>query len=126
MPPGGSEVALPAELIERAHDYMSESLSERTREAYSRWWKRFTAWCDRHRRQALPASPETIAAWLTDLADGTDSGRPLARASINQALASVTLAHRAAGHVFDRKHRAISMTWSGISRIKALSEVERQ
>jgi integrase len=105
---------------------MAEALSERTREAYGRWWRVFTAWCDRHGRQALPASPETIAAWLTALADGTDTGRPLARASINQALAAVTLAHRSAGHAFDRKHRVISMTWSGISRVKALVEVERQ
>ena len=62
----------------------------------------------------------------TALADGTDGGRPLARASINQALAAVTLAHRNAGHAFDRKHRVISMTWSGISRVKAMTEVERQ
>jgi hypothetical protein len=38
----------------------------------------------------------------------------------------VTLAHRLAGHAFDRKHRVISMTWSGISRVKAMTEVERQ
>jgi site-specific recombinase XerD len=126
MPPDGTEVALPAELIERAKNYMAESLSKRTREAYSRWWARFTGWCGRHGRQALPASLETIAAWLTALADGADSGRPLARASINQALAAVTLAHRNAGHAFDRKHRAISMTWGGISRVKAMTEVERQ
>ena len=126
LPADGGEIALSAELIERTKDYIAEALSARTREAYSRWWKRFTAWCVKHGRQALPASPETIAAWLTDLADGTDSGRPLARASINQALAAVTLAHRNAGHAFDRKHRAISMTWSGISRVKALTEVERQ
>ncbi len=91
-----------------------------------RWWSRFTGWCERHGRLALPASPETIGAWLTDLADGTDSGRPLARASINQALAAVTLAHRNAGFAFDRKHRVISMTWSGISRVKAMVEIERQ
>jgi integrase len=64
--------------------------------------------------------------WLTALADGTDSGRPLARASINQALAAVTLAHRNAGHAFDRKHRVISTTCSGISRVKALVEAQRQ
>jgi integrase len=63
---------------------------------------------------------------LTALADGTDTGRPLARASVNQALAAITLAHRTAGHAFDRKHRVVSMTWSGISRVKALAEVERQ
>jgi integrase len=105
---------------------MSESLSPRTREAYGRCWRGFGGWCERHGRQSLPASPETIAAWLTALADGTNTGRPLARASINQALAAVTLAHRNAGHAFDRKHRLIAMTWSGISRVKALSEVERQ
>jgi site-specific recombinase XerD len=126
LPPGGTEIALPEALVERAKDYMSEALAQRTREAYARWWRVYTGWCEHHGRRALPASPETIAAWLTALADGTDSGRPLARASINQALAAVTLAHRNAGHAFDRKHRLISMTWSGISRVKAMTEVERQ
>jgi integrase len=125
-PDGGTEIALPEVLVERAKDYMAESLSPRTREAYGRWWRQFTGWCDHHGRQALPAAPETIAAWLTALADGTDTGRPLARASINQALAAVTLAHRNAGWAFDRKHRVISMTWSGISRVKAMVEIERQ
>ena len=126
LPADGGEVALPAELIERAKDYMAEALAESTREAYGRWQRAFTGWCERHGRQVLPASPETIAAWLTSLADGEDGRRPLARASINQALAAVTLAHRLAGHAFDRKHRTISMVWSGISRVKAMTEVERQ
>jgi integrase len=126
LPPDGTEIALSDELIERTKDYMAEALSQRTRDAYSRWQRTFASWCERHGRQALPASPETIAAWLTSLADGQDGRRPLARASINQALAAVTLAHRLAGHAFDRKHRVISMTWSGISRVKAMTEVERQ
>jgi integrase len=126
LPADGGEIALPEALVERAKDYMAEALSERTREAYGRWWRRFIQWCERHGRQALPALPETVAAWLTALADGADTGRPLARASINQALAAVTLAHRNAGHAFDRKHRVIAMTWSGISRVKAMTEVERQ
>jgi integrase len=126
LPDEGAEIALPEALVERAKDYMAEALSPRTRAAYSHWWRRFTGWCEKHGRQPLPASPETVAAWLTALADGTDTGRPLARASINQGLAAVTLAHRQGGHAFDRKHRVISMTWSGISRVKAMVEVERQ
>jgi hypothetical protein len=73
--------------------------------------------CRRRRRPSPRGSP---------CADVTDTGRPLARASINQALAAVTLAHRNAGHIFDRKHRVIAMTWSGISRVKAMTEVKRQ
>jgi integrase len=122
------ELALPDELIGRAKDYAKEALAEATRTSYALWWRIFSGWCDRHGRQALPASPETVAAWLTALADGTDAGtrKPLTKGSINVALAAVTFAHRTAGHAFDRKHRVISMTWSGISRVKALVEVERQ
>jgi integrase len=126
LAPAGGEVALPDELIERAKEYAAEAFSERTREAYSRWWRVFLDWCDRHGRQALPASPATVAAWLASAADGIDTGRPLARSSLNQGLAAITWHHRAASYAFDRKHRAISLTWQGISRTKALTEVERR
>jgi site-specific recombinase XerD len=126
LPPEGGEVALPDELIERAKDYMSEAFAERTRQAYRYWWRVFTDWCDRHGRQALPASPETIAAYLAAAADGAVTGRRLARSSLNQGLAAITWFHRASGHAFDRKHRAILLTWQGISRVKAMTEVERQ
>ena len=36
------------------------------------------------------------------------------------------LAHRSAGHGLDRKHPLIAETWSGISRSRAKTEVERQ
>lgn len=124
--PSGTEIALPPDLVHRTKDYMANARSERTREAYSRWWRVFTGWCDRLGRQALPAEPETAAAWLVALADGADGARPLSRASINQALAAITLAHRTAGFPFDRKHRVIAETWAGISRVKAMVEVERQ
>ena len=128
VPFDGAEIALPADLIDRAKDYAREALSEATRRSYALWWRVFSGWCERRGRQALPASPETVAAWLTALADGADAGtrKPLKRGSINVALSAVTMAHRTAGHAFDRKHRVISMTWSGISRVKALTEVERQ
>jgi integrase len=126
LPHDGGDVALPDELLSRAKDYAKEALAARTRKAYAYWWRTFSGWCRSHRRQALPASPETVAAWLTAPADGAGTGRPLARSSINQALAAVTKAHRAGGHVFDRKHPAIAMTWAGISRTKALVGVERR
>jgi integrase len=126
LAPAGDEVALPAELIERAKDYMAEALAERSREAYARHWARFQSWCRLHGRQDLPASPDTIAAFLAARADGADGGRPWARSTLNQCLAAITWVHRSAGHALDRKHRVISTTWSGISRVKALVEIERQ
>jgi hypothetical protein len=71
----------PGSQMRRAFGFTGATIASRTRMATP-----ITAW--------VAASPETIAAWLTALADGVDGRRPLARASINQALAAVTLAHR--------------------------------
>jgi site-specific recombinase XerC len=43
----------------------------------------------------------------------------LSRATINQYLSAVVLAHHTAGHALDRKHPIIAATWQGISRTKA-------
>lgn len=74
----------------------------------------------------MPASPATVSAFLTALADGLDGRKPLARATISQALSAIAFSQRSRGHVFDRKERLIAATWSGISRVKAMTEVERK
>jgi integrase len=126
LPAERTEIALPDALIERAKDYAAQALAERSRAAYQRWWCRFQAWADNHGRQALPASPATLAAWIVDLADGTSTGRPLAKSSINQAVAGVIWVHRNAGHSVDRKNRAISLVWAGVSRTKNMTQSVRR
>src|SRR5262245_51386411 len=102
----------PAQLA-RAKAYIAASHAERTKHAYSRAWAQFTAWCGANGHGALPATPETIAAWIVDLADGDHGRRPLARATINLYLSAVMQAHHSQGHVFDRKHPLIARTWRG-------------
>ena len=126
LPADGGELALPDDLIERTKAYAQEALAPRTRAAYARWVAIFEAWCERHGREAMPASSATVAAFLTALADGLDGGKPLARASISQALSAIAYSQRAAGYTFDRKERLISATWSGVSRVKAMTEVDRK
>jgi integrase len=125
LPSADTELALPERLIDAARHYLAEARSKRTREAYGRAWALFQSWCLANGRQALPASAETVAAWMTALADG-DDGKPRARATINQYLSAVLVAQRAAGHSFDRKHPLIAGVWRGISNSKAKIEVERQ
>jgi integrase len=74
----------------------------------------------------MSALPETVAVWMAALASGEGGRRPLARASIDQALSAVIVRHRDAGHAFDRKHRAIAQMWRGISNTKAKTEIKRQ
>jgi integrase len=119
-----SETPLPAHLIAGAKSYMAVARARRTREAYARAWALFTGWCNANGRQPLPALPQTIAAWMTALADG-DQGQPRARRTINQYLSAVIVAHRTAGYPFDRKHPLVAETWRGISNAKAKLEVDR-
>lgn len=61
-----------------------ESHAEKTRRGYAGAWSQFEAWCDYHNYEAMPAAPETVAAFLTDrAAEGLSVATlKLARASI--------------------------------------------
>lgn len=76
---------------ERVARYMERASSAGTLRAYRSDWKIFEAWCNQRQLAALPATPPTVAAFLTDLAD---LGR--ARATIGRRLAAIVFAHRAA------------------------------
>jgi hypothetical protein len=89
-----SERPLRPELIATARDYMDAARAENTRRAYRRSWAFFEAWCAREGRHALPANPETVAAWMGWAAKGLDGQRPWKRSTINQALSAVVLAQR--------------------------------
>ena len=119
-------VAYPEELIDVTKAYLLEARAKSTREAYARQWASFTAWCDAQGRSALPASPETIVAWLAAMASGIGFRKPRARATINQALSAVLQEHRRAQLPLDRKHPYISEAWRGISRVKAKTDSVRK
>lgn len=51
-----------------ADDYAGQAKAPRTVRAYATDWRDFVSWTDAHRRQALPAEPDTVAMYLADLA----------------------------------------------------------
>lgn len=98
---------------DRVADYVGRASADATLRAYRSDWKLFCAWCEEAGYRSLPASPATVAAFLTLLADrgfvprepGVDRrGRPilrrepspLGRATIGRRLAAIVFAHRAA------------------------------
>lgn len=119
------ETPLSASMAAATRSYRAQARANNTVAAYRDAWHRFTAWCEREGRDALPASVETVAAWMAALADGQD-GRARSRSTVNVYLSAVVSAHRAAGHSFDRKHPLIAETWAGISRAKAKTHEKRQ
>lgn len=75
-------------------DRIADGLAANTRAAYRRQLERFGAWCQREQRTALPCTAETLAEYVTHLAN---DAKP-SPSSIEQAIAAIRTAHRLAGH----------------------------
>lgn len=84
---------------DRVDRYVSRASAAATLRAYRSDWRMFVAWCAARKYQPLPATPKTVAAFLTELAEsGTDrtAGKGLSKASVGRRLAAIVFAHRAA------------------------------
>ncbi len=101
-----------AEALAAARSYAERSLSASTRRGYARDLAAFRAWCQARAVTALPAAPQTLAAYLADLAL-TD--RP---ATIGRKLAAIAVAHRDAGLESPTEHGMVKRTLAGIRREK--------
>lgn len=108
-----------------ARALMAEALAPRTRAAYAWAWEHFTQWCLVHHRRSLPASPETVAAWITARVSGYE-GRIWSKQSLALVLAAIAHVHAATGYRFDRGHPALMAVWKGATRRLALVRAERQ
>ena len=88
-----------------------------TQRAYAGDWKRFTAWCREHGRDALPANVLTVASFVTALAE---AGKKVA--TIQRHCASVSKAHQLAGMPTPTDDRQLRTLLEGIGREKGVRQ----
>jgi integrase len=74
---------------------IAEAVPENTALAYRSRWRSFDAWCAAAGRVALPATAQTVAAYLTHLA----TERGLKATSVDAHLTAIRAVHRGAGAV---------------------------
>jgi hypothetical protein len=96
---------------EAAAQYRRASRSENTRRAYRAAVARFTGWCAVHGRTALPASPETVAAFLAGEARSN-----LAVNTLRLRHATIRYLHLLAGYPPPTAAAVVSATFAGIKR----------
>lgn len=105
----------------RVNDYIRHSKADNTMRAYRSDWNHFVDWCQSHQMTAKPANPETVAAYIADLA--TDH-KP---STVERRLASISKAHGAAG--FDnpasRRHTIVKETLAGIRRVHGMARTRK-
>jgi len=75
-----------------AFDYISRSKSGNTKTAYRKDWSAFVAYCQKMNLTALPALPEMVGDYLTEMAN---KGRKVS--TIRRHVASISQAHQTAG-----------------------------
>jgi integrase len=104
--------------------YALGSKAVRTREAYKKQWSYFEEWCELRDLASLPAEAETLARYITALAD---EGLPLRckqrreppgwrPSSIRQALAAIRSVHESHGLHAANGHPLVCATLEGIER----------
>jgi site-specific recombinase XerD len=87
--------------------------------SYAADWRRFEAWCVATARQALPASPTTIAEYLSDLVQG---GKKVA--TIERARVAIGQAHVLQGEENPTKATLISELMKGVRRTLGVAQRE--
>jgi hypothetical protein len=106
------------ETAQAAGEYMKAAKAVATRKAYSSDWRHFLAWCEANHLAALPATPSTIALYLTSLARPGEGEKPRKAATITRRLTSINAAHKRAGldSPATMNHRLVADTLHGIRR----------
>jgi site-specific recombinase XerD len=100
-----------AEAEAAAAEYRRAARAENTRRAYRAAVAAFTDWCAAHRQTALPASPETVAAFLA-----AEAGRGLAVNTLRLRHAALRYLHLLAGYPPPTASPLVSATFAGIRR----------
>ena len=99
-----------ARATERAERYLSTAKAANTVRAYNADWNHFTAWCEDAGRAALPASSETVALYVSDLAATSKVS------TIRRRLTTISQAHERAGHISPTRHPLVRDVLDGIKR----------
>jgi integrase len=119
-------------LVETARDYARAAASENTLRAYAKDWAQFARWCRMRGADPLPASPQLVGLYITDLASpqrraASQPAPPaLSVASIERRLSGLVWGHAQRGERLDRKDRHIASVLAGIRRKHARPPVQKE
>jgi integrase len=116
------------ETAQAAQEYMKAAKAPATRRAYSSDWRHFAAWCGSNGLASLPATPSTVALYLTSLAKPGEGERARKAATITRRLTSINTAHKMAGvdSPATMNHRLVADTLHGIRRTLGVAQTRKK
>ncbi len=96
--------------------FVAASKADNTRKAYAIDWQHFEEWCNAGGEVSLPAFPETFARYISVLAE---THKP---STIQRRLASISVAHQAAGYPSTAGAPLVRATMQGIRRTLGMAQ----
>lgn len=118
-----ADASLPAALapeLENAAGYARAEKAAATRRAYKSDFALFSSWCETKRVPALPAAPETVAAFLA-----AEANRATKPSTIGRRLAAIRYAHKLAGREPPTNSEAVKATLRRIRRAAGSAPVRK-
>jgi site-specific recombinase XerD len=105
-------------LSQQAREFAAAAKANNTLRAYQSDWRDFRQWCETHQLAFLPASPQTVALYLTDRA------ATLKTSSLARRLTTINRAHQTAGQPSPAtmQNAVVSEVWKGIKRTKGIAQ----
>ena len=97
-------------LLDQAREFARHSKAENTLRGYRADWRDFCGWCESHGTTALPATPESVAAYIAECAGHLKVG------SIQRRLNAIAEAHKATGLESPTTAGMVRNTLKGIRR----------
>ena len=110
---------VPSPSLDRAREFARQSKAENTLRGYRGDWKDFCRWCGARELCPVPASPETVAAYIADCAGHLKVG------SIQRRLNAIAEAHKAVGVESPRSAGIVRNTIKGIRRTMGTAVVQK-
>lgn len=106
--------------LDRAAGFARAEKSAATRRAYRSDFNLFQTWCEAKQVPALPARPDTVAAFLA-----AEANRGSKSSTIGRGLAAIRYAHKLAGHEPPTNSEAVKATLRGIRRATGSAPVRK-
>jgi integrase len=113
----GADIVPPS--LDQAREFARQSKAENTLRGYRADWREFCAWCESHAVCPLPATPETVAAYIADCAGRLKVG------TIQRRLNAIAEAHKATGLDSPTSAGMVRNTLKGIRRTLGTRTVQK-
>lgn len=110
----------PDSASDAVREYTEAAVAPNTARARKSDWKVFAAWCERDGVNPLPASPQTVAAFLAAQSKGSAGRRARAVSTVLRYGRNIDVEHRRRGFPAPGRDEAVAAVLRGMRRIRGI------